>query len=301
MNAPTLVEAARDALNTIMGSEPDVVVLGEDVGLGGPFGLTKNLLAKFGAERVRNTPISEGAVMGVAIGLALGGKRPFVDLMFDDFLTLASDQLFNHGAKIHYMSGGRYSVPLTIWTVGGAGTRWGAHHSQRLDGWLAQIPGLNVLAPSSPKAAANAISEGLATLDPTVILVDRTLLYRRDALPGDEDSPFHPRVVRRGNALTVVATGRLVHLALEASLNTGIDAEVIDIQLLAPLELEAGSGAMASMIASAIYDKAFWYLDAPIVRLVSPAKPVPAAPALEDHFLISLDRLCVAMQGLIEK
>ena len=136
MSVPSLIASVRSALQTALSEDQRMLVLGEDVTAGGPFGLTKALVDEFGATRICNMPISEGAIMGTAIGLALGGQRPFVDLMFCDFLTVASDQLFNHAAKINFMSGGRYSVPLTVWTIAGAGTRWGAQHSQRLDGWL---------------------------------------------------------------------------------------------------------------------------------------------------------------------
>ncbi|MGQ0804378.1 MAG: alpha-ketoacid dehydrogenase subunit beta [Actinomycetota bacterium] len=318
MNGPTLIEGARGALTHALESDPRVVVLGEDVAAGGPFGLTKDLVTTFGAERVRNTPISEGAVMGAAVGLALGGRRPFVDLMFVDFVTAASDQLFNHAAKIHYMSGGHAAVPLAVWTIGGAGTRWGAQHSQRLDGWLAQVPGLKVLAPASPAAAAAAVQAALDDPDPVVMIADRSLLYSRAGLPADGGSPWKARLVQRGTELTVAATGRLVHLALEAAGTSGASVEVIDLQRLAPLDVEpvldsvtrtakllvlhdeAASGSVATGISAAVAEQAFWLLDAPVRRLTSPPTPVPAAATLEDDYMLGVDDIALAMKELID-
>ena len=305
MNGETMVQAARRALSTGLERDPSVLVLGEDVVSGGPFGLTKTLCELYGARRVRNTPISEGSFMGVGIGLAIAGARPFVDIMFNDFLTLASDQLFNHAAKIHFMSGGRRSVPLTVWTVAGAGTRWGAQHSQHLDGWLAQVPGLKVLSPASPEMMASSITAALEDPDPVVLIVDRSLLYSRDPLPGDGCSPWEPRVIREGRDVTVVASGRLVHLALKVALEVAPSVEVVDLQRLAPLSVdricsslektsrlvllhdEAATGAMVPMLAAQIYDQAYWLLDGPIIRVSSPATPVPAAPQLEDEYLVN--------------
>jgi pyruvate dehydrogenase E1 component beta subunit len=316
MTPPTFIQAGRDALDAAMAGDSRVMVLGEDVGAGGPFGLTKGLVDAHGTDRVRNTPISEGAVMGVAIGLALGGRRPFVDLMFCDFVTAASDQLFNHAAKIRFMSGGTYSVPLTVWTIGGAGTRWGAQHSQRLDAWLAQVPGLKVLAPATPAAAAAAVGAALADPDPVVLFADRSLLYSRTPLPGDDESPWRSRVVQRGTEITIAATGRLVHVALEAARTTGSSVEVVDVQRLAPLDVdpviesaartgkvlvlhdEAGPGAMAALISTAVYDEAFWTLDAPIMQLTSPSTPVPAAARLEDEYRLDVNSVALAIKQL---
>jgi pyruvate dehydrogenase E1 component beta subunit len=299
-----MVQAARAALAAAMESDAGVVVLGEDVVAGGPFALTRNLQERFGAERVRNTPISEASFMGVGVGLALAGARPFVDVMFDDFVTLASDQLFNHAAKIHFMSGGRRSVPLTVWTIGGAGTRWGAQHSQRLDGWFAQVPGLKLLAPSTPALMRASVAAALADPDPVIVLADRALLYRRDGLPGDDGSPWCPRVVREGTDLTLVASGRCLWLALEATAELGDAVEVVDLQLAAPLDLgpirasvaktsrlavvhdEAACGAIGAQLVATLAEECFWDLDRPPLRVSSPATPVPAAAVLEDAFMV---------------
>lgn len=310
-----MVQAARSALAAAMEADESVVVLGEDVAAGGPFALTRNLQQRYGEARVRNTPISEASFMGVGVGLALGGARPFVDVMFNDFVTAASDQLFNHAAKIHFMSGGRYSVPLTVWTIAGAGTRWGAQHSQRLDGWFAQVPGLKLLAPSSPALMHASVAAALADPDPVVVLADRELLYKREGLPGDAGSPWQPRVVREGTDLTLVASGRLLWLALEATADLGTAVEVIDLQLAAPFVLdpiraslaktsrlaivhdEVACGALGAMLESAIYETSFWELDGPAVRVASPATPVPAAASLEDAYMVGAEEI---RRGVIE-
>jgi pyruvate/2-oxoglutarate/acetoin dehydrogenase E1 component len=309
----------REELEALMAEDETVLVLGEDVAVGGPFGLTKDLAKRFGAERVRNTPISEAATMGVAVGLALAGRRPIVDLMFDDFLTLASDQLFNHAAKIHHMSGGRRSVPLTVWTTGGAGTRWGAQHSQRIDGWLAGVPGLKVLAPTTPAMAAASLSAAVDDPDPVVILADRTLLYRRWELPGDDGSPWANRLVHEGSDLTIAASGRTVALALEAVEETGVSADVVDLQRIAPLDVsvlvpsiertsrllvvhdEAAGTGVADRVARAAYEQAFWLLDAPVEIVTPPATPVPAAPVLEDAFQVQRNDIAAAIGRVLRR
>ena len=316
MSTPTTVEAVRNALADALAASNDVTVLGEDVVAGGPFGVTKGLAARFGHESVRNTPISESSVMGVAVGLALAGRKPFVDLMFSDFISLASDQLFNHAAKIRFMSGGRCSVPLVVWTIAGAGTRWGAQHSQRLDGWFTQVAGLKVLAPSTPSATASAVKEAIADPDPVVIIADRALLYSRDELPGNDTSPWKARLVRRGDGLTVASTGRLVHLIVTVADELGLDADVIDLQRLAPADVstivesvrrtskllivhdEAACGGYAAGLAHAVHEQAFQYLDAPIKCLTSPPTPVPAAPSLEDAFVLDKQQIQRAMTDL---
>ncbi len=318
MSRETLVQAARNALSDAMAADLEVVALGEDVVSGGPFGLTKGLAVEFGTDRIRNTPISEASFVGVGVGMALGGLRPLVDVMFDDFLTLASDQLFNQAAKIHFMSGGRFSVPLTIWTVGGAGTRWGAQHSQRLDGWLSQIPGLKVLSPSSPRMMYSSMRAALADPDPVVILVDRSLLFSQAELPGDDGSAWQPRVVVDGELVTVVATGRLTHVAAEVARSHPGEIEVIDIQRLAPIDVlpvvrslqktgrvvivsdETANGGFTAAVGLAIYDRAFWLLDAPVAHVSSPPTPVPAAAILEDAFMVGASEIERAVASLLQ-
>jgi pyruvate/2-oxoglutarate/acetoin dehydrogenase E1 component len=316
-NHGNLMQAARSALDMAMEQSSDVYVLGEDVVDGGPFALTRGLAKRHGTDRVLNTPISEGAFMGAGIGLALAGARPFVDIMFNDFITAASDQLFNNAAKIHVRSGGRRSLPLTTWTLAGAGTRWAAHHSQHLDGWFAQVPGLKVLSPASPAMMFASVSAALADPDPVVLLVDRALLYTTEPLAHDDASPWRPRIVRAGEDVTLVASGRLVHLALAATQDMDASVEVIDLQRLAPLDVqpvlesvrktkrlviahdEVSNGAFAAMLQAAIYPEAFWILDEPIAVVSSSPTPVPAAPNLEDAFMVGRDEIARAIEGLV--
>lgn len=319
MSNESLMQAARSALAETMQEDSRVQVLGEDVSSGGPFGLTKGLYQDFGPARIRNTPISEASFIGVGIGLALGGAHPLVDIMFNDFLTLASDQLFNQAAKVHFMSGGHYSVPMTIWTVGGAGTRWGAQHSQRLDGWLAQIPGLKVLSPASPKMMFTSMKSALRDPDPVVILVDRALLYSQKDLPGDDGTAWLPRIVQRGDQITLATTGRLVHLAREVSATLPVSVEIIDLQRLSPLNVElicesvnktghlvlahdeVATGGLVAALALAVYDKAYWSLDAPIAHVTSPATPVPAGANLEDAYIIDEIAIRKTIMETLEK
>jgi pyruvate dehydrogenase E1 component beta subunit len=319
MKTNTFIDAARRTIGAAMAADDRIAVLGEDVTAGGPFGLTKGLVEHFGPGRIINTPISESSIMGVAIGMALAGRRPLVDLMFADFVTLASDQLFNHAAKIHYMSGGRRSVPLTVWTTGGAGSRWGAQHSQRLDGLFAAVPGLKVLTPATSAAAGAALASALADPDPVVVIADRTLLYRRDELPGDGTNPTRPRVVQAGTAVTIVATGRLVFDAIEASRLAGVAAEIIDLQRTAPLRVEeivdsvrrtgrllvlhdeAAAVGIASMVAAVVAEQAFDDLSAAPMTLTSPATPIPAASILEDHYVIDVKRIGAALGELVQR
>lgn len=317
MRPVTFIEAARRELSSLMDDDDSVVVLGEDVADGGPFGLTKGIARRVGKARVRNTPISENAVVGVGVGLALGGRRPFVDLMFNDFLTLCSDQLFNHAAKIEYMSGGRYQVPLTVWTVAGGGLGWGAQHSQRLDGWIMQVPGLKLLVPSDPKAVAASLRAAVLSESPVVVMADRELLYSTDGLPGDWESPWKSRIVRNGSAATVVTTGRLAHLALEVAERDGIDAEIIDLQCLAPLDHrlivdsvsrtgraliihdEAEGLGVSTYIASVVYREAFGQLMEPIRTLTSPPTPVPAGVPKESEYRISAEEIAEVMSVMV--
>jgi pyruvate/2-oxoglutarate/acetoin dehydrogenase E1 component len=314
----TVVQAARAALAEAMAEDSGVLVIGEDISGGGPFALTKGLIEEHGPERVRNTPICEGTFVGAAVGMALGGAKPFVDIMFNDFLTVASDQLFNTAAKAHYMSGGRYSVPLTLWTIAGAEGRWGAHHSQHLAGWLTQVPGLKVLAPASPAMMAASMRAALDDPDPVVLIVDRPLLYSRAPLAGDGGSPWSPRVVRPGEDVTVVASGRTVHLALRAAEQVEASVEVIDLQRLAPLDVssvvdsvsrttrlvivhdEVACGGLTTLVESAVRDNAFWSLDAPVERVTSPATPVPAAGVLEDAYIVNVDEVSAAIRRVME-
>ncbi len=291
-----------------MRADPRVLVLGEDVAEGGPWGATAGLAEEFGAERVRNTPISEAAICGVAIGAAQSGMRPVVEIMFVDFITLALDQLVNQAAKAHFMSGGQLEVPLVVRTQGGAGQRGGAQHSQSLEAWLTHVPGLKVTMPSTAADAAGLLAAAIADPNPVVVVENKTLYFRREELP-DEREPVpigRANVVRPGRDVTVVALSRLVSESLAAAdelAEEGIDVEVIDPRTLVPLDLEtivesvarrtgsssrtrrSSHGGFGAELAAQVQAAAFDELDAPIERVGAPFAPVPFSPPLEDAYL----------------
>jgi pyruvate dehydrogenase E1 component beta subunit len=304
----TYLEAIRTTLADAMRTDPRVLVLGEDVAEGGPWGATAGLAEEFGVDRVRNTPISEAAICGVAIGAAQSGLRPVVEIMFVDFLTLALDQLVNQAAKAHFMSGGQLQVPLVLRTQGGAGQRGGAQHSQSLEAWLTHVPGLKVVMPSTAVDAAGLFASALADPNPVVFVENKTLYFRREQVADDHGPvPFgRARVMRAGRDVTVVALSRLVHEALAAAdelAAEGIDVEVIDPRTLVPLDLETivesvrrthrlvvaheavAHGGFGAEIVAQVQAAAFDELDAPIERVGAPFAPVPFSPPLEDAFL----------------
>src|SRR2546423_5328971 len=239
---PTFVEAINRTLARAMRADDRVIVLGEDVAEGGPYLVTAGLAEEFGRERVRNTPISEGAICGVAVGAAQSGLRPVVEVMFIDFITLALDQVVNQAAKAHYMSGGQLTVPLVIRTQGGAGQRGGAQHSQSLEAWLTHIPGLKVAMPSTAADAAGLLATAIADPNPVVFVENKTLYFRREELPDDvEPVPLaRARVLREGRDVTIVALSRLVHEAVAAAERLafeGVAGEGVDPRPLVALGL----------------------------------------------------------------
>ena len=308
MSTTTYVKAINAALAGAMRADPRVFVMGEDVAEGGPYTATAGLAEEFGTERVRNTPISESAICGVAIGAAQSGLRPVLEIMFIDFITLALDQLVNQAAKAHAMSGGQLSVPLVLRTQGGAGQRGGAQHSQSLEAWLAHVPGLKVVMPAGAADAAGLLASAIADEGPVVFVENKALYFRREEVP-DELPPVPigvARTLREGGDVTIVATSRMVGEALaaaEALAGQGISAEVIDPRTLVPLDLDAivastkrtgrlvvaheavrfcGVGAeIAASAAAAAFD----YLDAPVERVGAPFAPIPLSPPLEDAYL----------------
>ena len=239
----TFVKEVNAALARAMRADERVIVIGEDVAEGGPYQATDGLAEEFGTERVRNTPISEAAVCGVAIGAAQAGLWPVVEIMFIDFITLALDQLVNQAAKAHFMSGGQLSVPLVLRTQGGAGGRAGAQHSQSLEAWLAHIPGLKVVMPSSAADAGGLLASAIADPNPVVFVENKSLYFRREpAATSPEPLPLgQAHVLRTGGDITIVALSRLVGEAAAAAerlAQDGVEAEVIDPRTLVPLDIE---------------------------------------------------------------
>ncbi len=322
MTQTTYLEAIRTTLAEAMRADPRVLVIGEDVAEGGPWGATAGLAEEFGAERVRSTPISEAAICGVAIGAAQSGLRPVVEIMFVDFLTLALDQLVNQAAKAHFMSGGQLRVPLVLRTQGGAGQRGGAQHSQSLEAWLTHVPGLKVAMPSTAVDAAGLLATAIADPNPVVFVESKTLYFRREEI--DDERPAVPlgraRIVRPGRDVTVVALSRLVHESLAAAdelAAEGIEVEVIDPRTLVPLDLDAivesvrrthrlvvaheavVHGGFGAEIAAQVQAAAFDELDAPIERVGAPFAPVPFSPPLEDAYLPGRAEVAAAVRAVL--
>ena len=324
----TFLEAVKAALARAMRADPRVIVLGEDVAEGGPYGATAGLAQEFGTARVLNTPISEGAVCGVAIGAAQAGLRPVVEIMFIDFITLALDQLVNQAAKAHFMSGGQLTVPLVLRTQGGAGSRSGAQHSQSLEAWLAHVPGLKVVMPSCAADAAGLMESAIADPGPVVFVENNALYFRREraATDGGRESPDPvpigvARTVRRGGDLTIVATSRMVGEALQAAerlAGEGVQAEVIDPRTLQPLDIDTiaasvrrtgravvaheavTTGGFGAELAARLQEAAFECLEAPIQRVGAPFEPVPVSPPLEDAYRPGATEIHAASREAIE-
>src|SRR5213082_1705812 len=236
----TYREAVRDALVTAMREDGDVFVMGEDIAeMGGSMGVTQGMLDEFGPERVRNTPISEMARVSAGIGAAMQGMRPVVEVMYEDFLTLACEQIVNQAAKHRYMSGGQVKVPLTIRTQGGAGWSPGAQHAQQLEGWFVHVPGLKVVFASTPADVRGLLCSAIYDDNPVLFFEHRTLYGLKGEVP-DELEPIpigQARIHREGEDVTVVATGRLVHEALSAAKEAeqdGVSVEVVDPRTLQP-------------------------------------------------------------------
>ena len=321
MTETTYLQAITATLAEAMRADERVLVLGEDVAEGGPWGATSGLAEEFGEDRVRNTPISEAAICGIAIGAAQSGCRPVVDIMFIDFLTLALDQLVNQAAKAHFMSGGQLEVPLVLRTQGGAGQRGGAQHSQSLEAWLTHVPGLKVVMPSTAADAAGLLRAAIADPNPVVYIENKTLYFRKEEIVDRAAVPIgRATVARPGRDVTVVALSRLVHETLAAAEELaaeGIEVEVIDPRTLVPLDLativesvsrthrlviahEAVThGGFGAELAAQVQAAAFDELDAQIERVGAPFAPIPFSPPLEDAYLPGRTEVAAAVRGCL--
>ena len=301
----TYREAVRDARARALREDESVFLMGEDIAeMGGSMAVTQGLLAEFGPERIRNTPISEIAIVGSGIGAAIQGMRPVVEIMYEDFLTLSMEQLVNQAAKHRTMSGGQVKVPLTIRTQGGAGWSPGAQHAQQLEAWFVHVPGLKVVFASTPEDVRGLLWSSIYDDNPVVFFEHRTLYPLKGEVP-DELEPIplgKARVHREGEDVTVVATGRLVHEALKAAEEAereGVSVEVVDPRTLQPLDEETivasvrkttrcvtaheavVRGGFGAELAAVIQHGAFDWLDAPIERVGAKFAPLPFAPAME--------------------
>ena len=298
-----------------MRRDPNLVFLGEDVAAaGGVFKTTVGLLEEFGPDRVRDTPISEQAILGAAAGAAMTGVPVIAEIMFSDFIAVCFDLVANEIAKIRYMSDGQMSVPMVIRTANGAGSRFGAQHSQSVENWCMMIPGLKVVAPSNPTDVIGLLAASIRDPDPVVFFEHKSLMPIKSEIPDGEiiDELGKARVVRSGDDVTIVALALMVPRALEAAdrlAEHGISAEVIDVRTLVPLDTNAilssvqRTGRLVTVeenprlcgwgaeIASLVAHEAFWSLDAPIVRITTPHIPLPATDVLEDATIPSVERI----------
>jgi pyruvate dehydrogenase E1 component beta subunit len=323
MSELTYREGLRQALKEKMEGDPRVFILGEDVGAyGGAYSVTRGLQEEFGPERVRETPIAESAIIGCAVGAAMGGMRPVAEIMTINFALLAIDQIVNHAAKFHYMFGGKIRVPMVMRTVSGWG-QLGATHSQTFENWFSSVPGLKVVAPATPRDAKGLLKASIEDDDP-VIFIEHSLLY---GIKGEvPDTDFREAlgqalVVREGTDLTIVGYSRMLQVALRAAVQLeeqGVSAEVIDLRTLRPLDMDTvyesvrkthrlvvaeedwrtiGIGAE---IAAAVAEECFDQLDAPVRRVAMPDVPMPYAKNLELALVPTEEEVVAAARSVME-
>jgi pyruvate dehydrogenase E1 component beta subunit len=299
-----------------MARDERVVFLGEDVAhAGGVFKATVGLLDRFGPKRVRDCPISEQAILGAAMGAAMTGLRPIAEIMFSDFLAVCWDIVANEIAKSRYMTNGQVQVPLVIRTANGAGSRFGAQHSQSVENWAMMIPGIKVIAPAFPADVKGLIAAAVRDDDPVLVFEQKSLYSLKGEVPDGEhvDELGKARVLRRGKDCTIVALALMVHRALAAAeileKEHGISCTVVDVRSLVPLDTVtilaevAATGRLVTVeenprlcgwgaeIASIIADECFWELDGPIIRITTPHIPLPSADRLEDNTIPSVERI----------
>ncbi|MTI68575.1 MAG: alpha-ketoacid dehydrogenase subunit beta [Firmicutes bacterium] len=322
MKMMTYAEAIREGMRIKMQKDPNVFIFGEDVGaFGGCFGVTAGLFDEFGEKRVRDTPISEGAIIGSAIGSAATGLRPIAELMFIDFLTVGMDQLVNQAAKLRYMFGGKITLPMVVRMPGGAGVQAAAQHSQSLEAWITHVPGLKVVYPSTPQDALG-LMLGAIEDDNPVMFIEHKLLYSvKGEVENEKPIPLGVADIKKeGKDVTVIATGKMVHDALKASellLKDGIDVEVIDPRSLYPLDKETifkslqktnkvvvvteenKRGGYGGEISAMISEDYFDYLDAPVVRIGALDTPIPFSPTLESYVIPNETDIVNAIKELI--
>jgi pyruvate dehydrogenase E1 component beta subunit len=322
MKTMSMMEAIREAMNKRMREDKNVILFGEDVGaFGGCFGVSAGMFNEFGEERVMDTPISEGVIIGTAVGAAATGLRPIAELMFIDFATVGADQLVNQAAKMRYMFGGKINLPMVVRLPLGAGISAAAQHSQSLEAWMAHIPGLKVVYPSTPSDAYGLLLQSIDDDNP-VIFLEHKVLY---GATGEVDENMAPikfglgDVKREGSDVTIVATGKMVHEALAAAEKLsaeGIEAEVFDPRTLFPFDKkgilkslektnkiviateENKRGSFAGEISAIIAEEGFDYLDAPVLRVCAMDTPVPFSPVLEKYYIPDADDIVNAVKKL---
>ena len=324
MSQITYREALRMALQESMREDSTIIVMGEDVGLyGGAYGVTKGMIEEFGEKRILDTPISEEGIVGCAVGSAMTGLRPVVELMYVDFVMLAMDQLANQAAKIRYMFGGQISVPMVMRAQGGTGRSGAAQHSQSLEAWMMHTPGLNLAMPATVNDAYLLLKHALKLSDP-VVFIEHKMLYtlKGDLNKSESISWGQAAILRSGSDFTLVTYSRMVHRALEAAkrlAELGIQAEVIDLRTLYPLDTETINSSVkktgralvvtedcltagvSAELSSRIMEGAFEFLEEPVLRLAGEDIPIPVAPSMEKEAVPSVDRIISTAKLLLRK
>ena len=324
MKRMSMVQALNDALDIMMAENPKVFLLGEDIGkMGGDFGVTRGLWQKYGAERVRDTPLSEAAIIGTAVGSAMVGMRPVPEIMFADFLGTCFDQIVNNAAKMHYMFDGQFKAPIVIRTAAGGGFGGGPHHSQSVEGWFMNVPGLVVVGPATPYDAKGMLIASIENDNPVLFLEHKALYkLRGDVEEGKYTVPLRQaKVVREGADVTVVAAMTMVHEALAAAEELaadGISVEVVDLRTLRPWDPETvmasvaktgravvaneapKMGGLGADVSAAISEEAFHYLKAPVQRVCGLDAPIPFSLPLEKIILPDKDDIKLAVRKVFD-
>jgi pyruvate dehydrogenase E1 component beta subunit len=325
VQAMTYREALREAMSEAMRADDRVFLMGEDVGpYGGSFGVSRGMLDEFGPDRVRDTPLSEAAFVGAGVGAAMGGMLPIVEIMTVNFSLLALDQIVNNAATIPHMSGGQVTVPLVVRMTTGAGRQLAAQHSHSLEGWYAHVPGLKVVAPATVPDARWMLGQALADPNPVIVFEHGSLYNRSGELPadpGDAADITRAAIRRPGADVSLITYGQSLWTALEAAealAADGIDAEVLDLRVLRPLDVEAivasvarthravvidemwRTGSLAAEISALITERAFYELDAPVARVCTEELPIPYAGHLEQAAIPSAEGIRAAARGTVD-
>lgn len=326
MSIITYKDAIRQAMVEKMREDKRVFIMGEDIGVyGGAFGVTMGMLEEFGPERIVETPMSEAGFTGVAVGAAIMGMRPVLEIMFSDFLTFSAEQIINQAAKIRFMTGGQIKVPIVIRAPQGSGTGAAAQHSQNIEGWFLNIPGLKIVVPSNPYDAKGLLKSSIEDNNPIIFLEHKLLYNLKGEVPEDDYRvPIgKSNVVKEGKDVTIVATSIMVNRSLEAAKSLeseGISCELIDPRTIKPLDLEpiirsvkkthrllvvyegCKTGGIGGEIASRIAEsEAFFYLDAPIFRLGGLDIPIPYSRNLESHAVPQLNNILDEVRNIVKE
>jgi pyruvate dehydrogenase E1 component beta subunit len=324
MREVTYAEAIKEAMSEEMRRDENVILFGEDVGIyGGAFGVSLGMIEEFGEERVRDTPISEAAIIGTATGAAVTGLRPIAEIQFSDFIAIGMDQLVNQAAKIRYMFGGRAQVPMVLRSPEGSGTGAAAQHSSSNEAWYCHVPGLKVVAPSTPYDAKGLLKSAVRDNNPVVFFEQKLLYRKKGGVPEEEYTiPLSQADIKRsGSDATVITYGRMLQRCLDAAdqlAEEGIETEVLDLRTLHPLDAETiiesvkktgrtlivheavKTGGLGGEIAAVIADsEAFYYLDAPIKRLGGLDVPIPYCPELEKNVVPNADEILSTIREMV--